>query len=396
MRRIAMPRSSRYTDHLVNSNIRKWTTRIEKAGAINLAQGLCHVEPFDEKRAAVHAAGEALKKGLDQPGWNSYAHFSGIEQLREQIARKAREFNRLEHATREHVLVTDGASGAFTCAVLGLVEPGAEHEIIVFEPVYTYHTYLLRLVGIQAKGVRLRPPDWSFSRADLESACSSRTRALLLNTPANPSGKVFSRDELAMVASFCIDHDLWAISDEVYEFMSYDGHEHVSLASLPQMWERTVTINSFSKPFSATGWRVGSAVAHTEVLRSLGYVNEYAYVCAPTPLQHGVVAGYQNWQSFLVQRQRYQQKRDILCDALDLARFPHIRPAGSIYVLVDVSRFGLADAVKVNEMLIERVGVGGVPAEDFYSDDAGKQQLRFCFGVETALLHEAARRLKSI
>jgi aminotransferase len=391
-----MPQPSPFSRGQVNSDIREWTRLIESKGAINLAQGVCHVEPFPEKIAAIGAAREALEAGIHKSGWNTYSHFTGITELREQVARKAREFNHIREATADSVMITDGASGAFTCAMVSLVQPGGHEEVVVFEPYYTYHTFLLKLLGITPKPVPLRPPHWSFTRHDLEAAASSNTRAILVNTPANPSGKVFSREELETIRSFCIERDLWAITDEVYEFMVYDGLEHASLASLPGMWERTVTMQSFSKPLSITGWRVGSALAPPEVLRCLGFANEYAYVCAPTPLQHGVIAGFKDWRSFLPQRDIYQRKRDILCTALESAGLRIYRPSGSIYVLADVSRFGLEDDVAVNMMLIDRVGVGGVPAHGFYSDDSGKQQIRFCFAVEDEILHEAAQRLKGI
>lgn len=390
-----MPAPSPFTTGLVNSDIREWTKLIQDKGGINLAQGICHVEPSPEKIAAIRGACRAMETGIQEPGWNTYSHYTGVSLLRRQLATKAREFNHIP-AEEKNVIITDGASGAFTCALLALVQPGIGNEVIVFQPFYTYHTSLLKFLGMTPKSVTLHPPHWSFTREDLEAAWSPRTKAIVLNTPANPSGKVFSESEIKLIAEFCIKHDLWAITDEVYEFMVYDDLHHLSLASLDGMWERTVTMQSFSKPLSLTGWRVGSVIAQEDTLKFLGFGNEYAYVCSPTPLQHGVTDGFNDWRKFLPQGLIYQRKRDILCDALEAAGFPHHRPGGSIYVLADISRLNCIDDVQANHMLIDTIGVGGVPAHGFYDDDSGQQQIRFCFAVGDDLLNEASRRLRSL
>jgi aminotransferase len=220
----------------------------------------------------------------------------------------------------------------------------------------------------------------------------------VINTPANPSGKVFSREELDIIAKFCLDHDLIAITDEVYEFMVFDGLEHVSLATLPDMWPRTVTISSFGKMLSATGWRVGYVIAPEELIREIGYSNEYEAACAPAPAQWAVAAALEDIEPFLEHAAIFQRKRDDLCDPLEKAGFPFCRPSGAAYVLVDVSdlmaHWGMTRSEEVTLRLISRHGIGTVPADDFYLDGSGKRQIRFCFAVKDALLQDAAARLE--
>ncbi len=385
---------SPYVTGARNSDIREWTNYIQERNAINLAQGICHIEPSEEKRQAVASACEMVERGLTQSGYNSYAHYSGIPELRRVIAAKAKGFNGLDVDADSEILVTNGASGAFNCAVHAIAQAG--EEVILFEPLYTYHIYLLRIHGFQPRTVRLRPPAWSFTIDDLEAAYSEKTRAIVVNSPANPTGKVFSCAELRIVAQFCEKHDLWAITDEVYEFMTFDGLSHVSLAALPGMWERTVTLNSFSKPLGLTGWRVGYSIAPREITQAMGYFNEYAYVCAPTPLQRAIATAFENWRAFEGLRRIYQHKRDILCKALHVAEFPYHEPKGAFYVLVDVSRLGLEDGEAANRRLIDKPKIGGVPAHDFYTDGSGKQQIRFCYAVEDRVLQDAAERLSGL
>lgn len=379
---------------LKNSDIRKWTLYIETRGAINLAQGICHVEPSNEKKKVVATACAMLERGLVERGYNSYAHFSGIPKLRQVIAQKAKAFNGLDVHPDTEVLVTDGASGAFSCAVSALTNPG--DEIILFEPYYEYHASHLRSVGRLSKTVRLRPPNWSFTLADLEAAWSERTKAIVVNTPANPSGKVFSEDELSMIASFCEKKDIFAVTDEVYEFMTFDGLQHRSLAALPGMWKRTVTINSFSKPLSITGWRVGYSIAPRELTQAMGYYNEFGYVCAPTPLQHAIAEVFGEWSVFTQLSGVYQAKRDILCNALRKTGLSFYEPKGAFYVLVDISSLQLGDDVAANTRLIDDPGIGGVPAHDLYTDESGRYQIRLCYAIEDALLRDAADRLRRL
>ena len=379
-------------DGLRNSDIREWTRRIQEAKAVNLAQGLCHTEPTPQKIRAVRAARHAMLEGLRVIGFNTYSHYSGEPALRNLIARKALEYNNLRINPDTDVIVTCGASGAFECAVEALMQPG--DEAIVFEPVYTYHTSLLRKKGVVIRPVRLRPPGWTFDVSELERAVTAKTKMIVLNTPNNPTGKVFLRSELESIAALCRRHpQISVVTDEVYEFMVFDGHQHVSFASLPGMWERTITMNSFSKPLGITGWRVGYAIAPEIAIKVMGFTNEYEYVCAPTPLQHGVLAAFEEWTPLHDQGRAFARKRDMLCDALSSAGLPHNRPQGSMYVLVDVGALGGADAVAINSRLIANPGVGGVPAQGFYSDETGKHQIRFCYGVMDSVLQVAAERL---
>ncbi len=375
--------------HLVmQSEIRTMSIECDKVGGINLSQGVCDTEVPEVVR---RAAQEAIDAGV-----NSYTRYDGLAELREAIARKQCRFTGRQVDPETQIVVSAGATGAFYCACLALLDPG--DEVILFEPYYGYH--LSTLVAAEAKPayVRTLPPDWSFTYEDLANAATSRTRAIMVNTPANPSGKVFSREELEIVCRFAEDLDLFVFTDEIYEHFVYDGAQHVPPASLPGMAERTITISGLSKTFSITGWRVGYSITHERWTQTIGYFNDLVYVCAPAPLQVGVARGLlqvtSNFYDGLIRE--YAHKRNLICGALERAGLKPYVPQGAYYVLADISRLPGRSSKERAMHLLNTTGVACVPGEAFYHDDAGEELARFCFAKQDAVLHEARRRLEHL
>ena len=261
--------------------------------------------------------------------------------------------------------VSAGATGAFHCACAALLNPG--DEVILFEPYYQYHVSALVAVDAAPVTVRMQPPAWTYSLTQLEQVVTSKTKAIIINSPGNPSGKIFNRMELEALADFACRHDLFVMTDEIYEYFLYDGQRHVSMASLPNMAERTVTIGGYSKTFSVTGWRIGYSVAAQPWTKAIGAMNDLLYVCAPAPLQMGVAQGIRELPDSFYRSlaHDYRQKRDKFCSALAKAGLIPTIPEGAYYVLADVSRLP-GDTGKARAMyLLEKTGVAGVPGEAF-------------------------------
>lgn len=373
------------TAWVLQSEIRAMSIECDRVGGINLSQGVCDTEvPFPVRDGA--------KQAMDE-GVNTYTRYDGLEVLRTAIAAKQARFTSCAYDPESEIIVSAGATGALYCACLALLNPG--DEVILFEPYYGYHLSTLVATGAVPVYVRLAEPDWTFSDFDLEAALTSRTRAILVNTPANPSGKVFTRDELSRLADFAERHDLFVFTDEIYEHFLYDGREHLSPASLPGMRERTLTISGLSKTFSITGWRVGYCLCDAKWARAIGYFNDLVYVCAPAPLQVGVAEGLRSLGEdyYLGLSREYALKRDLICGALQKAGLsPHV-PQGAYYVLADLSRLVGRTSKEKAMALLEVTGVACVPGEAFYHDGAGEHLGRFCFAKETPVLEEAGRRL---
>jgi aminotransferase len=262
------------------SDIRRMSRVCMDLGGVNLGQGLCDQPVPDAVKAAAKAAIDA--------DHSIYSKYEGIDPLRAAIARKMAAYNGLPCDPDTEVLVTAGSTGGFVAAALSFVEEG--DEVILFSPFYGYHLNVLKMARPVIRSVTLRGPDWAFDRDELARTFDAKTKAVVINTPCNPCGKVFTREELAFIAGLCVEHDCLAITDEIYESILYDGREHVSIATLPGMRERTITLSGFSKTYNMTGWRLGYAVAAPELTARMGVVNDLLYICAPTPLQHGVLA----------------------------------------------------------------------------------------------------------
>ena len=356
-----------------------------QAKGLNLAQGVCDtpVPPV-----VLRAAAQAMERGK-----NFYSRFDGLPELRQAIAKKLAQYNGILADPETEVTVSAGATGSFHCACLALLNPG--DEVILFEPFYQYHISALLAVEAIPVTVKMRAPDWTFSIADIECAITPRTKAIIVNSPGNPSGKVFSRQELESIAAIAQQHDLFVFTDEIYEYFLYDGRTHVSLASLPGMADRTITIGGYSKTFSITGWRIGYSVAAARWAQAIGAMNDLLYVCAPTPLQAGVAMGIQELpDSFYHDLARdYQRKRDRFCQALAKAGLTPSIPQGAYYVLADSSRLPGTTGKERAMSLLKTIGLAGVPGEAFFSGADRRQFIRFSYAKIDSDIDDACRRI---
>ena len=370
---------------LAHSEIRAMTQACIKANGLNMAQGVCDtpVPPL-----VLRAAAQALERGK-----NVYSRFDGLPELRKAIAKKLGQYNGIVADPETDVTVSAGATGSFHCACLALLNPG--DEVILFEPYYQYHISALLAVEAVPVMVKMRVPDWTFSTAEVERAITPRTKAIIVNSPGNPSGKVFSRQELESIAATVQQHDLFAFTDEIYEYFLYDGRTHVSFATLPGMAGRTITIGGYSKTFSITGWRIGYSVAAARWAQAIGAMNDLLYVCAPTPLQAGVAVGIQELQgSFYRDLARdYGRKRDRFCQALAKAGLTPSIPQGAYYVLADASRLPGITGKERAMSLLETIGLAGVPGEAFFSGPEGRQFIRFSYAKIDSDIDDACQRL---
>jgi aminotransferase len=316
--------------------------------------------------------------------------------LRTAIAEKQRRFYGMDVNPENEIIVSAGATGVFYCACFALLDPG--DEVIVFEPYYGYHVSTLNVLGAVPVYVRMEPPDWHFSMKDLEKVVTPRTKGIIINTPANPSGKIFSPSELEMLSGFAGRHDLFVFTDEIYEHFLYDGVRHVPPAKLPGMHERTITISGASKMFSVTGWRLGWCISDARWSQAIGFFNDLVYVCAPAPLQVGVAAGIMKlgndyYDGLSID---FERKRAMMCEALAAAGLkPHV-PQGSYYVLADISSVPGDSSKEKALYILHKTCVASVPGNAFYHDDGREGLARFCFAKEDAILEDACKRLKKL
>jgi aminotransferase len=376
---------SRRMADLAQSEIRAMTQACVSLKGLNMAQGVCDtpVPPV-----VLEGAEQAIKEG-----YNVYTRFDGLPELRQAIANKLAHYNGIDADPETEVTVSAGATGAFHCACAALLNPG--DEVILFEPYYQYHISALVAVDAVPVVVKMQPPDWTYSLTQLEQVVTSKTKAIIVNSPGNPSGKVLSKMELEELAAFACRHDLFVLTDEIYEYFLYDGRGHVSMATLPDMAERTVTIGGYSKTFSVTGWRIGYSVAAQPWAGAIGAMNDLLYVCAPGPLQIGVARGISQLPDRYYENlaRDYQAKRDQFCDTLAKVGLTPSIPQGAYYVLADVSRLP-GDTGKARALyLLQKTGVAGVPGEAFFSGKTGAHFIRFSYAKTDADLDEACRRL---
>jgi aminotransferase len=383
-------RLSELAPNFVQSEIRAMNVACAAAKGINMAQGVCDTDP---PHPVVEAAMAAIRDGH-----NIYTRLEGIASLREALAGKFAAFNGLEIDPEREILVTSGATGAMYCTLQALLNPG--DECLIFEPFYGYHILTLRSQRIVPVTVPLDAPDWTLDMDRLRAAVTPRTRAIILNSPGNPSGKVFTLAELEMVAEFAIEHDLFVFTDEMYEYFLYEGAQHVSIATLPGMAERTITISGFSKTFSVTGWRLGYLTGSTKWLPAIGNFHDLTYICAPAPLQHGAAAGLlQLPASFYTEMAaEYEAKRDMVCAALLRAGLTPSVPKGAYYILADATLVPGADAKAKARRLLADTGIASVAGSAFFGRNAdganrGDHLLRFCYAKKMGELEEACRRL---
>jgi aspartate/methionine/tyrosine aminotransferase len=376
---------SKKATQFTESVIREMTRLSDLHDAVNLSQGFPDFSAPAEVKAAAMAAIEG--------DVNQYAVTWGARPLREAIAREFTRRYGVEVVADAQVTVCCGATEAMMSTMMALIDPG--DQVVVFEPFYENYGPDAILSGATPRYVTLHEPDWHFDPDELAAAFNNRTRAIIINTPNNPTGKVFSRQELETIAALCRKWDAVAISDEIYEHILYDGRQHVPIATIDGMAERTVTINSLSKTYSVTGWRVGWTISPPSLTGSIRKVHDFLTVGAPAPLQEaGAVALSMPDQYYRDLAAKYKRLRDMLLEVLERHHFVCYKPFGAYYIMTDISAFGFRDDVEFTRYLIKDVGVAGVPGSSFYKNTQnGKTKLRFCYCKRDETILEADRRL---
>jgi aminotransferase len=370
------------------SEIRAMTTECDRMGGINLAQGVCDT-PVPE--VVEEAAIQAIRDGQ-----NIYTRCDGIARLREAIAAKQLRDYGLRYDAEREVMVASGATAGLHAAAMALLNPG--DEVLVFEPFYGYHLNTLKSLRVNPMLVALAEPDWGLDMDAMRAAITPRTRAVLLNTPANPTGKVFTLPELDAVAQLTIEHDLFLITDEIYEYFVYDGARHICPATLPGMRERTIVISGLSKTFSITGWRVGYVTADAHWMPAMAHFHDLTYVCAPAPFQVGAAVGLEQLPpSFYTKvAADHQSKRGRLLAALQDAGMKASAPPGAYYIMASAERLPGATASEKARHLLSSTGVAAVAGSAFFRPGRGETLLRFCFAKQDAELDEACTRLHKL
>ena len=390
-------------EHFTESVIREMTRQAMQYDAVNLAQGFPDfAAPAEVKRAAQEAIAADV---------NQYAITWGAKSLRAAIARQMREWQGIEVDPEKEVVVCCGSTEAMIATLLAVCNKG--DEVVVFEPFYENYGPDAILSGARPRFVSLRPPkmaggEWTFDEQELREAFLHKpglhktsehcTKAIIVNTPNNPTGKVFNRKELELIRDLCVEYNVLAITDEIYEHILYDGSKHISLATLDGMRERTITINGLSKSYSVTGWRVGWAVAPAAITNAIRKVHDFLTVGAPAPLQEAGAAALSLPASYYHElAERYRSRRDHLIPSLEKAGFLCYRPRGAYYVMTDISAFGFANDVEFATHLVREVGIACVPGSSFYKHPKdGSQQVRFAFCKKPETLDEAGRRLEKL
>src|ERR1700733_2614104 len=384
---------SHRTLQFTESVIREMTRLAITHNAVNLAQGFPDFGAPDEIK---HAAQDAIAADLNQ-----YAITWGAKPFRDAIRAKYQKWYGMEYDPEREITVCCGATEGMIAALLAVTNPG--DEIIIFEPYYENYGPDALLCEATCKFVRLSPPDWTFDPDELRRAFSSKTKAIVLNSPNNPTGKVFTRSELETIANLCQEFDALAITDEIYEHIVYDGASHLPIATLPGMRERTVLVNSLGKTYSVTGWRVGFVLAAPDLTDSIRKVHDFLTVGAAAPLQEAGVTALSLPGSYYEKlSMEYQKRRDFLLQRLEQAGFRCYRAHGAYYIMTDISEFGFADDLSFVRHLIENAGVAAVPGSSFFADseisnsNPGATLIRFCFCKKYETLDEAGVRLRRI
>ena len=383
---------SELAPRVVQSEIRAMTVESDRVGGVNLAQGVCDTEvPQVVAEGAIRAI---------RDGHNIYTRLDGIPRLRRAIAEKTERMQALVVDPEREVLVTSGATGAFHAVAMALFDPG--DEVLLFEPFYGYHVGTLRSMRVVPVAVELEGPEWKLNIERVREAITPRTRAVVVNTPSNPAGKVFTRAELEALAEVAREHDLFVLTDEIYEHFVYGDAKHVSPAVIEGMRERTIVMSGYSKTFSVTGWRIGYVIADAKWIGAIGYFHDLLYVCAPSPFQHGVADGIEQLgQTFYARLAlEHEAKREMIVNALrDAGMTPHV-PDGAYYVLASTK--GLEDvlegksAAERSRSLLKKTGVAAVAGSAFFRAGRGEDLLRFCFAKKDEDLAEACRRLRML
>lgn len=383
---------SELAPRMVQSEIRAMTVESDRVGGVNLAQGVCDTEvPQVVADAAIAAVRE---------GHNIYTRLDGITRLRRAIAEKTERMQGLVVDPEREVLVASGATGAFHAVAMALFDPG--DEVLLFEPFYGYHVGTLRSLRAVPVAVELTAPEWTLDLDRVRAAITPKTRAIVVNTPSNPAGKVFTREELEGLAAIAREHDLFVLTDEIYEHFIYGDAKHISPATLDGMRERTIVMSGFSKTFSVTGWRIGYVIADAKWMTAIGYFHDLLYVCAPSPFQHGVAAGVEQLGKtfYAGLALEHEAKREMLVSALrDAGMAPHV-PDGAYYILASTAGLeGVLSgdtAAQRARSLLAKTGVAAVAGSAFFRPGKGEDLLRFCFAKKDEDLEDACRRLRGL
>ncbi|MDX6613052.1 MAG: hypothetical protein QOD75_2238 [Blastocatellia bacterium] len=388
----AHSRISRKASLFTESVIREMTREAMKYGAVNLSQGFPDFPaPSDIKQAAMQAIADDV---------NQYAITWGAKPFRDAIAAKTKWHLGLDIDPETEITVTCGSTEGMIAAMMATVDPG--DEVVVFEPFYENYAPDAILSDARPRHVALRPPDWSFDPQELRAAFNEKTKAIIICNPNNPTGKVFTRAEMEYIAGLCQEFDALCFTDEIYEHIIYPRADaeiaHISMAQLPGMRERTVIVNSMSKTYSVTGWRVGYCIAPPEITSAIRKVHDFLTVGAAAPLQAAGAYALSLPPSYYQQLQaEYERRRDLILPELEQAGFKTFRPDGAYYIMTDISAFGFTNGVEFTRHLIREIGVACVPGSSFYSDPAlGSHQVRFCFCKKDETLFEAAKRLAKL
>ena len=382
------PRLSAKAERFTESVIREMTRLALKHGAVNLSQGFPDFPaPAEIKRAAQDAISADI---------NQYAITWGAKSFRNAIAEKFERTQGVAVDPEREITVCCGSTEAMMSTMMAIINPG--DEVVVFEPFYENYGPDAILSGATPRFVKLRPPDWTFDPVELAAAFGPATKAIILNTPNNPTGKVFERAELEAIRELCVRWNAFAITDEIYEHMVYDGAKHISMASIDGMGDRTITINALSKTYSVTGWRVGWAIASPEVTSAIRKVHDFLTVGAAAPLQEAGAAALKFPQSYYATlAHEYAARRDRLLSILTGAGFRCFKPRGAYYIMTDISGFGFPDDVAFARYLVTEIGVAAVPGSSFYQDPVnGRTHLRFTFCKTEKTFQAAAERLAKL
>jgi len=383
---------SEISPRIMQSEIRSMSVECDRIGGVNLAQGVCDTPlPTAVQEAAIQAI---------EDGHNIYTRLDGIALLREAIAAKRAHYNGITADPHGEVLVTSGATAALYAALLALLNPG--DAVVMFEPFYGYHLNTLLSMRLLPTLIPMAKGTWEIDFDQVRASITPNTRAIIINSPSNPCGKVFTRAELETLATIAIEHDLFVITDEIYEYFLYDGTRHISPATIPGMAGRTIGISGFSKTFSITGWRAGYLWASKEWMPSIAYFHDLTYVCAPSIAQYGAAAGLAQLTDdfYATLSTEYGQKRDQLCSALSAAGMEPSVPPGAYYVLADATAIPGADAKQKARTLLKETGVASVAGSAFFGVDKngrnrGENLLRFCFAKKEHDLKRACDALRA-
>ncbi|MFC2084438.1 pyridoxal phosphate-dependent aminotransferase [Bacteroidota bacterium] len=375
------------SDKIIQSEIRNMSIECAKVNGINLSQGFSDTE-------INHIISSAAKKAIDL-GNNHYTRFDGTTEIRNVLSEKLKAYNKITADPEDNIIVTNGSTAALFCILYALLRQG--EEVLLFEPYYGYHLNTILVLNLLPKYFELSfKENWSIDFEKLRKSITPNMKAIILNTPTNPSGKVFTREEIYEICKIAKEKNIYLITDEIYEYFLYDGVEHVSPGSYNEFKDTVITIGGYSKTFSITGWRIGYIVCDIKYKETIGFVHDLMYVCAPAPLQSGVAAGIKllTVKFYNELKNSYSKKREIICTALSNCGLNPIIPKGAYYVLADISRVPGRNSKERVINILNKTGVASVPGVAFSSTSQGEYMARFCFAKKDLILFEAAERLR--